>query len=135
MVDDDFQALQSRRKELQEGRQDSNRVATTRLAVNFLDLSGPHVRARDALIRLAGAGWDLNYTKLRRFSTKHWTSITQSLSGENCQSFPFFCLWALFSRTKTSNKASHINTRPTPADTMGCSAQTGSAGARFLDFL
>ena len=116
-VDDDFQALQPRRNELQEGRQESNRAATTRLAVTFLDLSGPHVRARDALIRLAGAGWDLNYTKLRRYFTKHWTSITYKVYLEKTANRlpssafgPYFRVQRLLTRPRTSILDRHRQT-------------------------
>ena len=109
-VDDDFQALQSRRNDLQEGRQESNIAATTRLAVNFLDVPGPHVRACDALIRLAGAGWDLDYTRLLYVasSTKHWTSITYRVYLEkpanllpSSASGPYFRVQRLLTRPRT----------------------------------
>ncbi len=55
-----FLALGHRLDELTTYHGESNRAAITRLAVRFLDRTGPRASARDALIWLAREGWDLD---------------------------------------------------------------------------
>ena len=52
-------ALGFRRNDLTTDAGEFDRAAITRLAIQFLDLARPRASARDALIGLARAGWDL----------------------------------------------------------------------------
>lgn len=59
--DEDLQmALHFRRNDLQRHPNEDNRAAITRLAAQLLGLAGPRGNARDSLIKLALAGWDVD---------------------------------------------------------------------------